>query len=397
MIDAFLSALKSLWANKLRSFLTLLGIVIGIYTVVTLLAVAQGLQKQITSSVESFGPKTVMILPGEEVKNGTPNITANFAPSTLFVEDVDYLAKHAKLIGSTVDYATFIGGVVTHGDKKMSGLPVGITPGAIDLFSLNIVAGRNITSEDLAAKNNVIVISKKSIDALSAKLGDTLEIGMNKFIIVGLFEMKDQLSITSSTGEMFLIPATVANSINHSEQVNRIVVYSRTIENVDKAREEVRMLLTAKHGSADFTVLKPSDLLDTVKQITDMLKYAVVGIAAISLLVGGIGISNIMLVTVTERTREIGIRKAVGATQGAILLQFLIESVVLTIIGAAIGLTLAIITSLLTAKFSPLEPSITPFTVVLALAMGALTGIVFGLFPAIRAARKNPVEALRFE
>jgi putative ABC transport system permease protein len=169
------------------------------------------------------------------------------------------------------------------------------------------------------------------------------------------------------------------------------------IESVDEAKAEIISLLKAKHGAEDFTVLLSSDLLSSVTQITDILKYAVVGIAAISLLVGGIGISNIMLVTVTERTREIGIRKAVGATESAILLQFLIESIMLTLIGSLVGLAMAWGTALAVANFTPLEPAVTTTTVLLAIGMGALTGIVFGIFPAARAARKHPVRALRYE
>jgi putative ABC transport system permease protein len=397
LIDSLRSALKSIWANRLRSFLTILGVIIGIYAVVTLLAAAQGVQKQITSSVEDFGPKTIMILPGEEAENGTPNITANFAPSTLFVDDIIYLSQNAKLIDQPVDYATFIGGLVSKDTTKISGLPVGITPGAADLFSVVIKEGEGISQENVDKKEKVIVISKNAAEKLGATIGDELSIGANNFKLTGIFEIEQELNLTSSSGDMFLIPVTVANEINQSEQVNRVVVYAKDINKVDEAREEVKNLLTAKHGSTDFTVLKPTDLLETINQITDVLAYMVVGIASISLLVGGIGISNIMLVTVAERTREIGIRKAVGATEGAILLQFLIEAVLLTVIGSVIGLLMAYGTSLLAAKYSPLEPLITLQTIGIALSMGGIAGIVFGLFPAIRAARKNPVEALRFE
>ncbi|OGD60917.1 hypothetical protein A3A71_03360 [Candidatus Berkelbacteria bacterium RIFCSPLOWO2_01_FULL_50_28] len=391
------TALKSLWNNRLRSFLTLLGIVIGVYAVVTLLAAAQGVQNQIGGFVEDFGPRTIIIMPGESDSSGTPNFAAQAAPSTLVVDDISYLRQHANLIEDTIDYAVFIGGLAAHGDKKLTGMPVGITPGAEELFSIKIIAGRNFTQNDLTKKSRVLVLSEAAAEKLAVKVGETMNIGRDQFKVIGLFEVEQSLSISSAQGEMFLIPAPVANEINRSPQVNRIVVHSKTVEDVDKAIAQVEKVLTAKHGTTDFTVMKPSDILKTVDQIINVLKYMVIGITSISLLVGGIGIMNIMLVTVAERTREIGIRKAVGATESAIMLQFLIESVVLTVIGALIGIGLASVTSYLAAKFSPLEPLITTQTILIAVAMGVIAGVIFGLFPAIRAARKNPVAALKYE
>ncbi|QQG50297.1 MAG: ABC transporter permease [Candidatus Berkelbacteria bacterium] len=397
LLDSLRSAIGSLWANKLRSFLTVLGIVIGIYAVVTLLSAARGVQKQIAGFVEDFGPRTILIMPGEQAEEGAPSISGITAPSTIFVDDVTHLQDKSKLLDPDMEYAVFFGGLVNHNDKKLNGLPVGITPGAEDLFSVKIVGGRSINDNDLTNKNRVIVLSEKSAEQISVKVGDSVKIGASTFEVVGLFKIDQELNLTSTTGDMFLVPASVATEINKSEAVNRIVVKAKTVEDVDPAIAEVKSLLTAKHGTSDFSVFKPTDLLSTVNQITDVMAYLVVGIASISLLVGGIGISNIMLVTVTERTREIGIRKAVGATESAILLQFLIEAILLTLFGSLIGIGLARISTLLIARFSPLNPVMSWQTIMLAVGMGAFAGIVFGLFPAIRAARKNPVDALRFE
>jgi len=397
ILENLKTAAKSLYANKLRSFLTLLGVVIGVYAVVTLLAAAQGVQQQITGSIEDLGPKTIIVIPGESVPAGTPNFAANFAPSTLFLSDIEHLKQHATLIEEDIDYAVFIGGLVSKDDKRLNGFPLGISPGAEEMFSAVIKTGRTINDQDLTQKSKVILLSVRAAEKLDVTVGDQVNIGPNGFTLIGLFEIEQDLNLTTSTGDMFLIPATVANEINQSSQINRIVAYAKDVEQVDKAKTEIETLLGEKHGSQDFTVLKPTDLLDTINQITDILAYMVVGIASVSLLVGGIGISNIMLVTVAERTREIGIRKAVGATESAILIQFLIESVVLTVIGAVIGIGLAYLTSLASAKFSPLQPIITVETVALAIVMGVVAGVIFGLFPAIRAARKNPVAALRYE
>ena len=399
MFDSFRSALKSLWNNKLRSFLTLLGVVIGIYTVVTLLAVAQGLQKQIADQVEELGPRVIFILPGEsEEGSSTPNFASAFAPSTIFVEDVTYLRERATLLEDELDYVVMVGGLLSKAGKKVTAFPLGGTLNIPKNNGVKIIEGRDLNAEDITAKRNVIFITQGAANKLDAKLGDTLKLGARDFTLTGIYGTPDNAALSFGDSQnLVIIPATVASEMNQSNQVSRILATAKEADKVSEAKREIITLLKAKHGAEDFTVLLSDDLLSSFTEITDMLKYAVVGIAAISLLVGGIGISNIMLVTVTERTREIGIRKAVGATEGAILLQFLIEAVVLTVIGAAIGLGLAAVTATVAAKVSPLEPSITNETILLALGMGAITGIVFGLFPAFRAARKNPVEALRFE
>lgn len=395
------NALTSLWANKLRSFLTLLGIVIGIYAVVTLLSVAQGIQKQIQDEVEGLGPRTIIIVPGESDSNtGTPNIAAQLAPSTLKISDAELLTQKADLIDpESIEYAVFLGGLLKNGEKKASVLPAGTTSGFADIIgykSLN--TGRAMSKQDISSKAKVIFINQSTADKLGVKVGDTVHFGKVTFTVTGIYANPQTAGLSPADSQnAAIMPISVAEDISGSTQINRIVLKAKTDNQVNQAKDQAIQLLAANHGTNDFTVLLSSDLLKSVTQITDILKYAVVGIAAISLLVGGIGISNIMLVTVTERTREIGIRKAVGATEGAILFQFLIESIVLTIIGAAIGVGLAYITTIIATKVSPLKPDLTWQTLLLALAMGAIGGILFGLFPAYRAARKNPVEALRFE
>jgi len=398
--EALRTASKSLWSNKLRSFLTLLGMVIGIYAVVTLLAMATGLQNQISDQVEGLGPRAIFVMPGESEEGATtPNFTAQFAPSTIFIDDVELLREEATLIENDVDYLIIIGGLLSAGDKKATILPFGATAGVAETIGLEeLISGRTLEEADVINKTKTIFINEGLAEKLSVKIGDSVNLGVTEFSVTGIYKNPQSSGLSfGDTGNMAIIPATVASEINQSKQVNRILAQAKDIDSVDAAKEEIISLLKEKHGTEDFTVLLSSDLLSSVTQITDILKYAVVGIAAISLLVGGIGISNIMLVTVTERTREIGIRKAVGASEGAILLQFLIESIMLTVVGALIGLGLAWGTSILTAKFSPLEPALTTSIILLAIGMGALTGIMFGIFPAARAARKHPVRALRYE
>jgi len=398
MIDTFRSAFKSLWANKLRSFLSLLSIVIGIYAVVTLLSLARGVQGQVTTAVEGFGPTLIMIMPGEDTGEGGFNIGSAFAPSTLFLDDVKLLEQKADLVApGSIGYVSYIGGVLKKGDKKLSGFPFGGNPEVFPYLSLERTSGREMTDADIRDKTKTIFITEKAAEKLAVKVGDTLTLGVTDLTIEGIFRVKEQAKLDPTSADSIVIPATLAHELNKSEQVGQIMLKAKDADSVVKAKDQVSQLLTDKHGVADFTISLPSDLLKQFTEITDVLTLMVVGIAAISLLVGGIGISNIMLVTVTERTREIGIRKAVGATEGAILLQFLIEAVVLTLIGALIGIGMAALTGFVVGKLSPLDPVLGADTILLAVAMAVLTGVVFGLFPAIRAARKNPVDALRFE
>lgn len=398
LLDSFRFALRSLWANKMRSFLTLLGVIIGIYAVVALLSIARGVQKQTTDLVDGFGPTMIMVLPGEQIEGQQINMASQFAPSTIFVDDVEYLDEKADLLDpSGTNYAVFVGGVLRKGEKKSAGFTVGATTGFKELFKADIVSGRNVTQEDLDTKARVIFLDKKVRETLGADLGDKIFLGQYELEVAGTFEIKNASIMDQGTNNLAIIPATLASEINQSKQVNRVIVKAKDADSVDAAKEQVQALLKEKHGATDFTVMLPSDMLDMFNEITNIMTYLIVGIASISLLVGGIGISNIMLVTVTERTREIGIRKAVGATEWAIMSQFLIESVLLTVFGAAIGVGLAALVNFFLAKFSPLEPVLTWGTLGLALGMGVLTGVIFGLFPAWRAARKNPVVALRFE
>jgi putative ABC transport system permease protein len=398
MIDTLRSALKSLWTNKLRSFLSLLSIMIGIYAVVTLLSLARGVQKQVTVAVEGFGPTLIMIMPGEDTGEGAFNVGSAFAPSTLFLDDVELLQEKADLVApNSIGYVSYTGGVLKKDDKKLSGFPFGGNPEVFPYLSLEKISGREMTQTDLDTKSKTIFITEKAAEKLTVGVGDRVTLGVTELTVEGIFRVKEEAKLDPTSADSIVIPATLAHELNQSEQVGQIMLKAKDIDSVNTAKEQISKLLTDKHGVADFTILLPTDLLKQFTEITDILTLMVVGIAAISLLVGGIGISNIMLVTVTERTREIGIRKAVGATEGAILLQFLIEAIVLTVIGALIGIGMAMLTGIIVAQYSPLDPVLSTGTILLAIGMAVLTGIIFGLFPAIRAARKNPVEALRFE
>ncbi len=397
MYEALKTALKSLRSNKLRSFLTLLGIVIGIYAVVTLLSLARGVQKQTTQAVEGFGPTLLLIMPGEDTGQGF-NFASQFAPSTLFTSDIELLQTEADLVDpASVGYATYTGGALKKGDKIISGLPMGGNPAIFEYLDFELLDGRQMADQDMIDKAKVIFLTERGATGVDAKVGDTVTLGSLELMVAGIFKVSETGQIDPTAQDTMIIPATLAAEINKSEQISQIMLRAVDGDSVEAARDQIKALLTEAHGTADFTISLPSDLLKQFNEITDILTIMVVGIAGISLLVGGIGISNIMLVTVTERTREIGIRKAVGATEASILLQFLIEAVILTVIGALIGIMMAFGTGKIVEAVSPLTPDLSVDIILLAVAMAVLTGVVFGLFPAFRAARKHPVRALRYE
>lgn len=397
MYEALKTALKSLRSNKLRSFLTLLGIVIGIYAVVTLLSLARGVQKQTTQAVEGFGPTLLLIMPGEDTGNGF-SFASQLGPSTLFADDVETLREKVDLIDpESIGYAAYTAGALKKGDKTIAGLPMGGNPIIFEYLTFELIDGRTMTDQDMADKARVIFLTERGAEGVNAKVGDNVTLGRLELTVAGIFRVSEQGQIDPTAQDTMVIPATLATEINKSEQINQIMLKAIDGESVEAARDQIKEVLTESHGSADFTVSLPSDLLEQFNQITDILTIMVVGIAGISLLVGGIGISNIMLVTVTERTREIGIRKAVGATEGLILLQFLIEAVILTVFGALIGIAMAFGTGQVVAAVSPLTPDMSTEIILLAVGMAVLTGVIFGIFPAFRAARKHPVRALRYE
>jgi putative ABC transport system permease protein len=222
-------------------------------------------------------------------------------------------------------------------------------------------------------------------------------IGKEPFTVVGYFAKSDQLSLGLNIDTTVIIPLPTAEALTHSDRVHRIWAFSRDPRNLAAAKAQIKTLLLDRHGEEDFSILEQREVLSLLDRILTIMTALVSGLAAISLLVGGVGIMNIMLVSVTERTREIGLRKAVGATTGAILAQFLIEAAVLSLLGSAVGVALAWVATRLAAIYSPLQPIMTPQALGLATAVGIVIGILFGLVPAVRAATKNPIDALRYE
>lgn len=294
-----------------------------------------------------------------------------------------------------------VSGNFSYQDKKAVPLLVGGEPdlNLIELYDLQ--KGRFIDKNDLDEKRKVVVIGKTvASDLFEEKdpLGKKVKINQEEFEVIGVIKTESVSNIGIDANLLAVIPISVSKEMFKTNRVNRILLQVKTKNDINRVQKEVADLLKKRHqNNEDFSVLTQKDILTMFDEILSLVTALLSGIAAISLIVGGVGIMNIMLVSVTERTREIGIRKAVGATSGNILVQFLIEAAVISLIGGGIGVVISFIVSFLVGIYTPINPEITLWAILLAFGVSVGVGIIFGIMPAIKAARKNPIEALRYE
>jgi putative ABC transport system permease protein len=403
MLDNIRAALQSIWLNKGRSILTVLGVVIGVFSVTTLVAVGKGLEKDMTNLVQGFGSNVIMVIAGK-IDPQDPNAMSNpanfFSGDIIRMSDVEQLRDIAGVVSVTP--ASIVAGSVQSEDRAATPTLLGVTPNifqSVELFQIG--AGRMFNE----GETRVIVLNPRSAQLLfpgQDPLGKEVMVGKGSglpFTVIGtLAKPKVSNTISQEFERMAFIPFQAATELNGRESILRLFIKAGEAGQVEAVRDQIKSTLRANHnGEEEFTVMTQEDLLDLFGRFLDLTTVMVTALAAISLLVGGIGIMNIMLVTVTERTREIGLRKAVGATQRAILSQFLVESVVVTLMGGLIGLLFSLAAGKYISLQSDLNPAFTGGVISLALGVSTLIGLLFGLWPAWRAARKDPIEALRYE
>ena len=406
-------ALSSLGSNKLRAGLTLLGVVIGVAAVISLMAIGRGVQQTITQRIQSLGTNLLFVRPGVTTQGGISG--AQGTASTLTLEDA-YALKDPVFTPSVVEVAPEISttGQVVAGRNNTNTRIYGVTPEYQEARNFALSSGRFILPGHLLAHSQVAVLGSEVAEVLFGfrdPVGQVVRINSRQFDVIGVLESKGGGNRFFSLDDQVLVPITTAYYRLASQRTARgginvqtVNVQLRDVENVDAAIREVATVLRLRHRITredDFSITSQQETIETLQETTNTFVLFLGAIAGISLLVGGIGIMNIMLVSVTERTREIGIRKAMGAKRRDILFQFVFEATLLSLGGGGAGVLLGLVLSLLLNGRSLLgTPTQTIFSAdiaILALGVSAAIGLFFGIYPAMRAAQLHPIEALRYE
>lgn len=407
------NSLKTLLANKARSFLTMLGIIIGVGAVIVIMAVGAGAQSLILAQVKTLGTDLVGVMPGSSEEDGPPTSALGVTITTLTYEDSIAL-NDKKNVPNLVDVVAYVKGVstVTWGANSYDTNLSGTTVGYIPVEGGQVAEGRFFTREEEKNLSRVVVLGstvKKELFGESEAIGQTVKIKKHMFEVIGVMEKRGKVAFQDYDDQIFLPIRTMQKLIVGADHLGLIRGRVDYEENIDKAIDDMELTLRDQHDiddktgkDDDFTIRSAAQALDMITTITDALKYFLAAMGGLSLLVGGIGIMNIMLVSVTERTREIGLRKAIGANNNNILYQFLMEAITVTFLGGIIGIIGGIIISLLVAVIAKAlgydwEFSISLLSIVLGVGVSAGVGVVFGLYPAWKASRLEPVEALRYE
>lgn len=388
--QAYKMALKSIASNKVRSFLTMLGVIIGVGSVITAVAFAQGSTKSITDQIEGLGSNLITIsITG---RNSNRNITYSEL-QTFSANNPDEISMLAPVVSSNMTLKV--------GTKNRTTSVIGTSEDYENIKSRHVQSGRFILSFDNDYKLKTAIIGTAVANDLfegQNPIGQTMKINGEIFTVVGLLQ-EIANSQDSSEDDTVIIPVTVAQRLSRNANIRSFLVEATDATKVDAAMVKLKAYLLNIYSSENaFNVSNQAQILESLNSITGTLMVVLGGIAAISLIVGGIGIMNIMLVSVTERTREIGIRKAIGAKRKNIMVQFLIEAIMITGIGGLTGIGIGLFCiKFIIGGFNITTPVYSPFWIMLSFGISLGVGIVFGLFPAYKAARLNPIEALRFE
>lgn len=404
------TAVIGLRTNKSRSALTILGIVIGVTAIIVVMALGQGAQNLILGQIQGIGAKTIAIVPGRQ-PSGISDVASSLTDS-LKVKDLDALKKKENVPHATdIMPIVFSSQTATYQNQSYSPTIFGVTPLFAKIYNIAPAQGNLFTDEDVKSYANVVVIGSKVKDQLFGNdqaLGQKIKIKGQNLKIVGILGKQGQSTFVNFDTAAIMPYTTVQQYILGIKYFNRVVVQADNETNVDLTAEDIRITLRNSHNITDpakddFFVETQAQAMAQVGTITNVLTMFLAAVAAISLLVGGVGIMNIMLVSVTERTREIGLRKALGATNRNILSQFLLEAVILTASGGVVGIMLGLLFSLLISLVLSRVLAVNwAFTVpisgvLLGLGVSTAIGLIFGLYPARQAAKKNPIEALRYE
>lgn len=405
-LQALRIAVRALRINKMRSFLTMLGIIIGIAAVIAMMAVGSGASYVISQQIASIGSNILLVLPGSMTSGGLR--TGSGGVQTLKAEDARALMNET----SSVELAAGVirsSGQVVYGNQNWSTLLMGSTAELFEIREWPVVLGRSITDSDNDGAAKVCVIGNSIVEYLFGDedpLGKMIRIKKVPFTVVGVLESKGQSPQGTDQDDVIFVPLRTAQrklvGSQFPDTVGSILVKARSEELLPKAEEETNALLRQRHRigpgkEADFTVRNLSEILAVAEQSSKAMSLLLGAVASISLVVGGIGIMNIMLVSVTERTREIGIRMAIGARKHDILMQFMTEAVLLTLLGGLLGIMLGAGGATIVSRMLSWPTLISASSVTVAVLFSGAVGVFFGFYPARKAASLNPIEALRYE
>lgn len=392
LLEAYKMAIKSILGNKGRSILTMLGVIIGVGAVIAAVGYAQGTTKNITDSISSMGTNLIQI----SITSRGSNRNVSYDQFKMFAEE------NGEIIAGIAPILSTQGMTVKKGSKSMRTTSmVGTSPEYEEINSRPVSEGRFLIDSDLEKRSKVAVIGtavKNTLFPDEEALGEKIKINGTIFNVVGVLT-EVQSGQTSTQDDIIIVPVTVAQRLGRNTSIRNFSALAADPDNVDDAVEKLEeFLLDIFKNENSFRVTNSEQMLEALDEVTGMMMAMLGGIAAISLVVGGIGIMNIMLVSVTERTREIGIRKAIGAKKRNILIQFLIEAVMITGAGGVMGILAgAGVIKFIFGGFNIVPESYSPFWMTASFLISLAVGVIFGMFPAVKAANLNPIEALRFE
>jgi len=380
----------------------MLGIIIGVGAVITMIALGSGAQKSVQDRIQALGPTLLSVYPGQSFMRGV----ASDQRVSLTMDDDTALANNARFVTAVVpELSRSL--QVQKGNLNINVNVVGTTPAYVPVRGYTLTAGRTFTAGDDAARRRFAVLGSAVPNMLNANrdaiIGQDIMIRGISFEVIGVLSEKGSQGSFSNPDEQILIPLETARyRVMGTDRLRSITVQAADLNSMNLATLEIERIMRRQHKirpgqDNDFQIRNQTDILSTLQQTTETFKYLLAGIAAVSLLVGGIGIMNIMLVSVTERTREIGVRKALGATQDNIMIQFLVEALVLCLLGGLIGVLLGSLGAVVLSKLAHWNTLISPLAILLAFVFSAAVGLFFGIWPARRAASLDPIVALRYE
>lgn len=393
ILQYFRLALTALRTNLVRSILTTLGIIIGTTSVILLISLGTGLEKYITKQIEDIGSNLLYVFPGGNAAQEGPG---GFTINRLREEHVSFLRERLTRVDAVSGILRNVNTVKFQGKESKRTEIFGIDKDFSSTLNYPVAQGRILTTAEIENESDLVVIGPSTAKNLSRNslLGKQISVGNKRYTVIGVFEAKGSV-LGQDQDNVAAIPIGAMKRQFGSEQINAIYIKASTPADVEFAKKRTEQLLSRRISREDFSVLTQEQTLNTIQGILGVLSVALAGIAGISLIVGGIGIMNIMLVSVTERTREIGLRKAVGAPPSAILIQFLIEAIVLSVMGGLIGIALGYLGAYGLSFF--LSTYVPLWAVGISFGFSFLVGVVFGVAPAIRASRLDPIVALRYE